>query len=114
MMRGRKRRLTFLSVYNRGETVNPISKQDTKKEKEKSAIGFKIDIRLTYNKDCSKFSCIDVCAGEAAKEKDKSETITDQCKVVREAKDYVDVLLSVLPNSSDVCVGWSFLLAGAA
>lgn len=109
---------TNVSVIT-GETVNPIStlnrkeqydiKQDTKKEKEKNIIGFKIDIRLTYNKDCSKYSCIDLCAGEAAKEEDKSKTATDQCKVVREAKDNLDVLLSVLPNSSDACVGWCYL-----
>jgi hypothetical protein len=53
---------------NRNEQYN--IQQDTKKEKDKNTIDFKIDIKLTYNKDCAKYACIDLCAGEAAREED--------------------------------------------
>jgi hypothetical protein len=79
-------------VTFREETANPISTLnkkeqynitvDTKKEKEKKNIGFRIDIRLNYNKNTQQSSCIDLCAGKTAKEEYRSKTMTNQCKVV--------------------------------
>ncbi|KAG2229059.1 hypothetical protein INT48_005644 [Thamnidium elegans] len=105
-----------------GETVNPISTLNRKeqygvsatKDEANKTIGFKIDIRLVYNKSTGGCPSIDLCAGEAAKDESIAKTIGDRSKVSREAKDNLDLLLTILPsNMSQYCVGWSLLITGA-
>ncbi|KAI8048472.1 hypothetical protein BDF21DRAFT_404776 [Thamnidium elegans] len=104
-----------------GETVNPISTLNRKerygdsatKDEANKTIGFKIDIRLVYNKSTGGCPSIDLCAGEAAKDESFAKTIGDRSKVSREAKDNLDLLLTILPSSmSQYCVGWSLLITG--
>jgi hypothetical protein len=55
---------------------------------------------LVFNRNSAGYSSIDLFAGEVAKDEDRKKTISDESKVVCEAKDNLDVLLSILPSDS--------------
>ncbi|KAK4512007.1 uncharacterized protein ATC70_013249 [Mucor velutinosus] len=75
-------------------------------------VGFKIDIRFLV-----KHSNIDIdlCAAELARNDGDEKIIDDEGKLNREAKDILDNLVTIIPQSkSTVSSGWTFQIGGSS